>query len=147
MGGAVFSGAGKVSMGPGLCSFRGVAVFGSFDGAFVSIHAYLRVLGFAYPLVSAVFTLDGIDNVFGCTGEVLVDFEGELGFSGSDGGCGGGHVRARGAFYIGAGVASNGHLCRRVEGRAGKEFAEVRWRLEGDFGYCRESGGSKGVRG
>ena len=119
MGGAVFSGARKVSMGPGFCNFRGVAVFGSFDGAFVSIHAYFRVLGFPYPLVSAVFALDGIDNMFGCTGEVLVDFEGELGLSGSDGGCGGGHIIARGAFYIGAGVASNGHLCRGGRGTCG----------------------------
>ena len=66
-------------MGPGFCNFRGVAVFGSFDGTFVSIHAYLGVLGFTYTLVFAMFAMDDIDNVSGCTGEVLVDVEGELG--------------------------------------------------------------------
>ena len=86
MGGAVFPGAREVSVGAGFCDFRRVAIFGSFNGAFISVHACLGVLGFSYALVSAVFALDGIDNMFGCTGEALVDFEGELGFSGSDGG-------------------------------------------------------------
>ena len=47
MGSTVFSEAGNVSMGPGLRGFWDVAIFGSPNCSFISIHACLGVFCFA----------------------------------------------------------------------------------------------------